>query len=113
MHVIRIVTHVAAEAEGRALGQRLVDERVAACAHVGRPVRSVYRWRGEVETADEWELDVITTETRLGECVESIRSAHSYELPAIMWTVLECSGEYGAWVVAETSGDAMSEARSR
>ena len=111
MHVIRIVTHVAAEGDGQALGHRLVNERVAACAHVGRPVSSVYQWRGEVKTEDEWELDVITSETRLAECVDTIRSVHSYELPAIMWSVLECSGEYGAWIVAETNGDAITEAR--
>ena len=35
------------------LGRTLVDERLAACVNVVGPIRSIYRWQGAVEEADE------------------------------------------------------------
>jgi periplasmic divalent cation tolerance protein len=103
MEVIQIITHVEDEAHGRRCADELIERRLAACAHVRGPLHSVYRWEGVVETATEWEVDVITTSARRDACTEAILALHTYVTPAVMWTALECSADYGAWVVTETS----------
>ena len=47
------------------LASAVVEERLAACAQVGGPVRSTYRWQGEVESASEWTVTMKTSSTAL------------------------------------------------
>jgi periplasmic divalent cation tolerance protein len=65
------------------LASQLVGSRLAACVQV-MPIGSVYRWRGEVQTADEF-LITIKTLSRLYDLLEKIiREQHPYELPEIL-----------------------------
>jgi periplasmic divalent cation tolerance protein len=66
------------------LARTLVDARIAACVQLLPGVRSVYRWEGAVEAADEVLLLVKTWDDRLGALTEAIRAAHPYALPEIM-----------------------------
>ncbi len=52
--IIQIVTTIDDREAAERLGRRLVDERLVACCQVVGPIRSIYRWKGKVEEADEW-----------------------------------------------------------
>ena len=89
--------------EAERLARALVGERLAACVNVVPGVRSVYRWRGEVEAAGELLLLIKTARDRLDALRLRLRQLHGYELPEIVY--LEVSGgdaDYLAWVVGET-----------
>lgn len=89
------------------LAEALVGERLAACAQVLPGVRSVYRWQGEVERADEVLLLLKTVRDRLPALTARIQALHPYELPEVV-AVEACGGlpAYLGWVAAETrSGD--------
>ena len=79
------VVEVAVTAPDRALAERLaetlVTERFAACVQVGGPVTSVYRWRGQVERAEEWVCRAKTTRDALPALARRVRALHPYELP--------------------------------
>ncbi|WP_372018241.1 divalent-cation tolerance protein CutA [Pseudoxanthomonas sp. 10H] len=66
------------------LATALVDARLAACVSVLPAMRSVYRWQGAVEQADEVLLLAKTPGTQLPALVEALRSQHPYELPEIV-----------------------------
>jgi periplasmic divalent cation tolerance protein len=92
-----------AEAAGK-LATHLVEHRLAACVNVLAPCRSVYRWQGRVEEADEVPLLVKTTATRYAALEAAIREQHPYELPEIVAVpVSRGLPEYLAWVAAETA----------
>ena len=48
------------------------------------PVRSVYWWKGKVETATEVLMLVKTTRRMFGALEKEIRRLHSYETPEII-----------------------------
>ena len=80
------------------LARLLVDQRLAACVQVLAPMRSTYRWHGDVEQADEHLLLIKTTHARVAEVSDAIVEHHTYELPEITVVELRGSDVYLAWV---------------
>lgn len=81
------------------LARELVGRELAACVSRIGPIRSTYRWRGEVETAEE-ELLLVKTDRRLLDEVElRIREIHPYEVPEILAVPIESGfGAYLDWL---------------
>lgn len=87
----------------RQLAAGLVEQRLAACVSVLAPCRSVYRWQGAVETADEVPLLVKTTRERYAALEAAILESHPYELPEIVAVPVDRGlPAYLAWIAAET-----------
>lgn len=88
--------------EGERLARRLVEERLAACVNVISGARSFYRWKGAIESADEFLL-VIKTSRDLFERLRAVlEAAHSYELPEVLaLPVVAGSPAYLNWLEGE------------
>jgi periplasmic divalent cation tolerance protein len=85
--------------EGMRIAQALVEERLAACVNVLPGVASVYRWQGQVETAEEVLLVMKTAEQRFPQLCERIAALHSYEVPEIISLAVRAGAEkYLAWL---------------
>jgi periplasmic divalent cation tolerance protein len=88
--------------EAERLARRLVDERLAACVNVISPVRSFYRWKGEVEEAAEWLLIIKSSRELFSSLSVVLKSAHSYELPEVIaMPVVDGSTDYLSWIEQE------------
>lgn len=96
--IVEISTTFGCREAADACAARLVEERLAACAQVDGPVRSVYRWRGVVEAADEWRCVCKTTADRQAECLAAIARLHEYETPQMIVATVSASAAYAAWV---------------
>jgi periplasmic divalent cation tolerance protein len=66
------------------LAEALVDAGLAACVSRLPGMRSVYRWQGRVERADETLLIAKTRAGRYAELEAAVRRLHPYELPEIV-----------------------------
>jgi periplasmic divalent cation tolerance protein len=99
-----VLTSLPDEASARTLAAVLVEQRLAACVNILAPCASVYRWRGELETAAEVPLLIKTTRSRYAGLEAAIRARHPYELPEIVAVpvVLGLPG-YLDWIAAETA----------
>jgi periplasmic divalent cation tolerance protein len=86
------------------LARTLVERQLAACVNVLAEGTSVYRWQGEIETAQEVPV-LIKTRAALYEAVEAaIREFHPYELPEIVAvTVQRGLPQYLEWISSETA----------
>lgn len=105
MSEVRIVLCSCPDAEvAGALARRLVEARLAACVSLLPGMRSVYRWQGRVEQADEVLLLAKTTAARLQALQATLVEHHPYELPEVL-AVAVGSGldRYLDWVDAETT----------
>jgi periplasmic divalent cation tolerance protein len=88
------------------LARSAVVARLAACVQIVGPVTSTYRWKGEVETAEEFLLLIKTTRERSGELAEHIRREHPYETPEIITLPVEGGLDaYLRWIDEETRPD--------
>jgi periplasmic divalent cation tolerance protein len=73
-------------AEAERIGRAMVENRLAACVNLLGPCRSIYRWEGAVETAQEHRALFKTTPALARELADRIAALHSYDLPVIeLW----------------------------
>jgi periplasmic divalent cation tolerance protein len=97
-----VFTNLPDEASARRLAEALVDARLAACVNVLAACRSIYRWDGKVEHANEVPVLIKTREDRYGELEAAIRANHPYELPEIIAVRIERGlPEYLNWIGEE------------
>lgn len=77
----------------------LIRDRLAACVNILPAVRSVYRWKEEIETAQEILLLIKTTQERFPAVRDRIAQLHSYETPEIIaLPIIEGSEKYLSWL---------------
>lgn len=66
------------------IARLLLERRLAACVNILPGLTSVYRWQGEVESAQECLLLIKTGAEHYAAIEACIRSHHPYELPEII-----------------------------
>ncbi|HEY7338552.1 MAG TPA: divalent-cation tolerance protein CutA [Bryobacteraceae bacterium] len=88
--------------EAAALAGHLVEARLAACVNIMPGVRSVYRWKDEIEDAAECLLVIKSRRDLLGALRSEIEKKHSYEVPEVLaLQVVDGSRSYLAWLDRE------------
>ncbi len=106
MTILLVMTNLPDRITAEALAASLVEDRLAACANILQPCRSVYRWKGAVEKADEVPVLIKTTEACYPALEDAIRARHPYETPELIaLPVVDGLPDYLAWVEAETQLD--------
>jgi periplasmic divalent cation tolerance protein len=83
----------------RQIGSGLVAEQLAACVNLCPGVTSIYRWQGEVESAEEVLAIFKTDRACYPALQQAIKRQHPYEVPEIIAVeVAEGSPEYLQWL---------------
>ena len=87
-----------------AIAQTLIEQHHAACVTLS-PVKSVYRWQGEICIDQEVTLTAKVSTPRVASSVSALRELHPYDLPEILVLNTEASSleEYCQWVSDECS----------
>jgi periplasmic divalent cation tolerance protein len=86
--------------EAKKIARTLVEKRLAVCGNIlGAPVRSIYRWKGKVETAREWLLILKSSRARFKALEAEVKRLHSYDVPEIIALPISAgSTEYLKWI---------------
>jgi periplasmic divalent cation tolerance protein len=99
MSVISVYAIFADGTEAENIGRRMVEERLAACVNILGPVRSIYRWKDAIETADEVAAIFKTSDEQADALVTRIAGLHSYDVPCVTtWPNNKILGSYADWV---------------
>jgi periplasmic divalent cation tolerance protein len=99
MSVVSVYVLFANAAEAERVGRTVVEERLAACINILGPARSVYRWRGAIETADEVAAILKTSNVEADALITRIAGLHSYDVPCIVtWPIDKALASYADWV---------------
>jgi periplasmic divalent cation tolerance protein len=96
-----VLVTAGSEAEADRLARHLVDQRLAACVSI-TPIKSVYRWQGEVEVEPEWQLTIKTDLSRFDAIAQAITQIHSYAVPEIIaLPIVAGLPDYLTWLQAQ------------
>jgi periplasmic divalent cation tolerance protein len=101
--IVSVYATFADSEEAARIARTLVEERLAACANILGPVRSIYRWKGAVEDAVETAALFKTRADLASALIARLAALHSYDVPAaVVWPIVAALPAYAEWVGAET-----------
>jgi periplasmic divalent cation tolerance protein len=104
---VTVLTTTDSAEHAERLARVAVEARAAACAQIEGPIRSVYRWQGEVLAEPEWRVLFKTPAEKYDALEAVLKAAHTYDTPEIISAAIERgSAEYLAWLDAETADTA-------
>lgn len=101
---IQVTTTTDSPEAAQTLARSAVDGRLAACAQISGPIRSVYRWKGVVEEAQEWVVVFKARRDGYPRLENLIKEHHSYEVPEILATeIIAGNPAYLSWLEENAS----------
>jgi periplasmic divalent cation tolerance protein len=99
-----VLTTAGSPEEAKKMAHALVERRLAACVNIVPRIESVYRWKEQVESAEEWLLVIKTRASSFERVRDAVQELHSYELPeCVMLEVSAGSNEYLKWIEENTA----------
>ena len=94
-----VLTTAASRAEARSIAQALLERQLAACVNIIPKIESIYRWKGKIETSEEYLLVIKTTADAFERVRTAIVALHSYEVPECIALPIEAgSPSYLKWI---------------
>jgi len=103
MEPLLILTNLPDVASAEKLAHALIESRAAACVNVLTACRSIYRWQGAVETANEIPLLIKSTAANYPRVEEIVRAQHPYAVPELIAIpITHGLPAYLDWLAAET-----------
>jgi periplasmic divalent cation tolerance protein len=104
MSVVSIYVVFADAEEAERIGRTVIEERLAACINILSPVRSIYRWEGEIQSAEEVAAILKTHHWNSDALIERIAALHSHKVPCIVtWPIDKVLRSYADWVEDSTT----------
>jgi len=99
---IEVVTTFDNNDEARKMAKLVVENKLGACCAIEK-IESIYRWKGVIENANEFQLTIKTAERLYSNLESFILENHSYETPQIIsLPMLNGSDGYINWLEEET-----------
>jgi len=90
-------------AEG--IARDVVEKGLAACVNIVPEIRSIYSWKGKIESDTECLLVIKTTSERFEALRETIVARHPYEVPEVIALPIETGhAPYLDWLDAACAG---------
>lgn len=83
--------------------RRLVEDRLAACGHNLRSIRSIYRWEGDVQEEPEARVALHTRTSLVPAIVDRTSADHPYDVPCVIaLPIVGGNPEYLDWIREST-----------
>jgi periplasmic divalent cation tolerance protein len=101
--IVTVYATFADAEEAARIARTLVEERLAACANILGPIRSIYRWEGRMEDAAEVAALFKTSADTADALIGRLSELHGYDVPAaVVWPISNALPSYAQWVASGT-----------
>lgn len=99
MTAVSVYATFADAGEAERIGEAVITERLAACINILPPMRSIYRWQGEILRADEVAAILKTSQQSAHALIARIAELHSYDVPCVVaWPIADLPAPFSAWI---------------
>ena len=102
MHIVILVT-AKDEAQSQRIAEKLVAEKLVACANIVPGIQSIFRWKGKVDRAKEVLLVLKSRRRHFPVIVKIVKAMHSYDVPEVIaLPIIEGNKDYLNWLTEST-----------
>ena len=102
MYIVILVT-AKDEAQANKIAEKLVADKLVACANIVRGIQSIFWWEGKVDRAEETLLILKSRRRHFPSIVKTVKSLHSYDVPEIIaLPIVEGNKDYLKWITEVT-----------
>lgn len=96
---IVVLTTCDSEEQAARIARRLVEQRLAACVNIVPRTTSVYRWKDNIESAEEWLLIVKSRRQLFPLLRAEIEKLHRYVVPELIaLPIVDGAEAYLGWM---------------
>ena len=89
--------------EAKNIGQKLVEQNLAACVNLLENMTSIYKWENKLEECQEVVMIAKTRKTLIPKLIKTVNSLHSYDCPCILELPIQGGDpEFLSWIETET-----------
>ncbi len=81
---IVVLCTCAGEDDAARIARHLLETRLAACVNVLPGMRSLYHWKGEIESSDECLLIIKSSRALFPDLQIEVEKVHPYEIPELL-----------------------------
>ncbi len=83
-NALLIITTAPDDATSEQIANALIEQGLAACVNILPGMRSIYKWRGKLESGHEQLLLIKAQQSAYAAIEKQIEALHPYELPEII-----------------------------
>ena len=85
--------------EAEKIAQKLLEEKIIACANIIEHVNSHFRWSGEIDESEECLMVMKSRIDLFSELTRRVKALHSYKIPEILAIpIVVGSDDYLTWI---------------
>ena len=90
--------------EAKNIGQKLVEQNLAACVNLLENMTSIYKWEEKLEESKEVIMIAKTSKTLMPKLIETVNSLHSYDCPCILELPIQGGNpDFLIWIESQTA----------
>jgi periplasmic divalent cation tolerance protein len=83
------------------IASELLKRKLAACCQISGPVTSIYRWKEQIESSQEFVCTIKTVATLVHQVTQLVQNMHPYDEPELIVTPIVGGSEtYLQWIAA-------------
>src|SRR3990172_3844690 len=97
--LILVLVTTASKEEAEKIAQRLLKDKLIACANIIGPVTSHFHWLGKIDCAEDCLVVMKSRMDLFGALVDCVKGLHSYEVPEVLALPIVAGSEaYLGWM---------------
>jgi len=102
MYIVILVTAMNVE-EANTISKKLVEDKLVACVNILDQVKSIFRWEGKIDEAQEVLMIMKSRKALFEKIVKVVKSLHSYSVPEVIaLPVIDGNKDYLDWIKNST-----------
>ena len=98
MHIVVFITAKDKDQASK-IAERLVADKLIACANIVEGIKSVFWWEGKVDKSDETLLILKSKKNLFSKIVKAVKTLHSYDVPEVIaLPIIAGNKDYLKWI---------------
>jgi len=95
--ILLLITTVPNKLLAEQVAKELIERELAACVSI-KEIKSVYKWRGNIEENKEFEITIKSLPENLNELTITLKHKISYEVPQLIYKIFDSENSYFQWI---------------